>query len=362
MSAYAGTMGRLGMGFRPDPAVADRFRQRMAVDRAGQRGLDPRTGRAVPNHVLMATAVDGGSPLGIDSNLTPNPMAGGQPPQLRETAFDRFGNFLGSKPQAAVVPALFMVEFHFAMPSVNLGWQKILSRLYDFDTTDPVWHEATQYLWSLPIAGTLPFVLFGARALPKAQYEEFRRKYLEPLEARFKARDAHRSKRSKSGRPQSYRGELMCAFLDGGFAYGINPYFKKYYPGWTGYSLSMIAEMTKSATLYAATGLVLDLPLDSFLPAAVGLSFFSNIGGAYMAGVWGSLGVNAGRILAAYVCLFFSAHAISAMESVVQKIPDLPDGLGYLGQAIVASIVSALMIAKVRRDAAQLPAVATEAA
>lgn len=353
-----------GSGIHPTPEIVRQNQQHFAVARAAQRNtpttrppygfaLAPSGAGAIrlPDWVMMLGDILQSSAGGTSTASSKTPANNGMPPGLRPTLFDSLGDLFSRYPQCATVPALFMAEFGWAMPAVNEAW----SNLFGVDTGSH-WRSTGQLAWAVPIALLLPFVLFGARALPQNAYARIQKSALDPMADRIRIADERAPRHTRGGRRRAPRGELLHASLDGGMAYGVNPYFRRHFGPRRGYAYGLSAELVKSAALYTATGAVLDLPLQSFVPSATLLSIGANTGGAYVAAIWGSLGAPAGRILAAFTVLFFSSHAISGLEAVAAQSDDIPDGIGYAAQLLVGGLLSYLFIRKARDDAASLAA------
>lgn len=350
-----------GSTVRPTPEIARRHQQHFAVDRAAQRYQSPPpphgcalapSGAATiqfPAWIMMLGDALQPSAGGASAASSRTPASHGTPPGLRPSLFDSLGNFFSRYPQCVTVPALFMTEFGGAMPLVNEAW----SRLFGVDTGSH-WRSPGQLAWAVPIALLLPYILFGAQALPQKAYARIKASALDPMADRIRIADERAPRHTARGRRRAPRGALLHASLDGGMAYGVNPHFRRHFGPRRGYAYGFFAELAKSAALYTATGAVLDLPLQSFVPSATLLSIGANTGGAYVAQIWGSLGAPAGRILAAFTCLFFTSHAISGLEAVAAQSDDIPDGIGYAAQLLVGGALSYLFIRKAKGDAASL--------
>lgn len=358
-----------GSTVRPTPEIVRTYHERVAVDRAARlttpttrppyHSPPPLHGFALapsgaatiqfPAWVLMLADTLRPNAGGVSPVPSNTPPSNGTSPGLQPTLFDSLGNFFSRYPQCVTVPALFMTEFGGAMPLVNEAW----SKLFGVDTGSH-WRSAGQLAWAVPIAVLLPFILFGAQALPQKAYARIKASALDPMKERIRAADEHGPRYTKRSRRRAPRGEFLHASLDGGMAYGVNPYFRRHFGPRRGYAYSLTAELAKSAALYTATGAVLELPFLAFVPSATLLSIGANTGGAYVAQIWGSLGAPAGRILAAFTCLFFSSHAISGLEAVATQSDDIPDGIGYAAQLLVGGALSYLFIRKAKGDAASL--------
>jgi hypothetical protein len=329
-------------------------------------------------HHPLAMAADGGGyrspiepsrPAAVELTSPTRPAP--QPPKLPGSGLlNTVGTFLNGVPAIASVPTLFVTEFCLAMPLVNLAWEEGLGLAYDFEAEKFgfIVREPHEVGGALALGALLAFTLFGTRALISGK------EYAAREEAQANARQG--ADLAGASLPEAPARTAAQRIVDGGLLYGLFPLFSERLtktlrdlidrpriikplipPIQLATLASFSTDMVKSAVLYGATGALLGLDLDTYLPAAIGLAAFSNWGGSYLGRVWGSLDRRLGDMLAVCTGIFFTAHAISGMENVIDRINTaygtevLPDGMGYAAQASIATLISLLIIWGVRDDA-----------